>query len=220
MGWDARFHAIIITENGFVFLEDSVLHRKLRESQQQPGRGMLMRYRRIFVKGGTYFFTVVTYGREKLFLDASNIELFNKSVDYVCKRHPFTLVAQVILPDHIHAIWELPEDDADYPTRWYLIKSDFTRNYTREYGRHHMKMRESKGERKVWQRRYWEHAIEDDEDLDNHIDYIHFNPVHHGLIWRPADWEYSTFQHYVQEGRYDPDWTMEVDEQVWKTVGE
>jgi putative transposase len=177
-----------------------------------------MRYRRIYIKGGTYSFTVVTYQRMNLFSEPANIESLSKSIEHVQKDHPFAIVAQVILPDHLHAIWELPEGDSNYPMRWYLIKSNFTRRYTREHGRGASQLQGGKGERKVWQRRYWEHTIRDDQDLDNHIDYIHFNPVHHGLVKIPGDWEYSTFKMHVQEGRYDPDWTMVPDVNIWKTA--
>jgi putative transposase len=178
-----------------------------------------MRYRRIFVKGGTYFFTLVTYQRVNLFSDPENIVLYNQALEYVQRRHPFTSIAQIILPEHIHAIWELPEDDSNYPLRWYLIKSHFSRNFNKLTNQSST-FRPSKSERTIWQRRYWEHTIRDDNDLDNHIDYIHFNPVHHGLVKMPADWEFSTFKHFMQEGRYDPDWTMIPNDNIWKTAWE
>jgi putative transposase len=188
--------------------------------EDQPNlREGAMRYRRIYVKGGTYFFTVVTYQRVKLFTNQINMELLNDAFDYVHNRHPFNIIAQVILPDHIHTIWELPEGDSDYPTRWYLCKSYFSRNFNRLSSKP-ASFRASKGERTVWQRRYWEHTIKNDKDLDNHIDYIHFNPVHHGLVEMPAEWIYSSFDRFVQEGRYDADWTIELDEDNLKTAGE
>ena len=178
-----------------------------------------MRYRRIFVKGGTYFFTLVTYQRVKLFSDPVNIALYNQALEYVHHRHPFTIIAQVILPDHIHSLWELPEGDSNYPTRWYLIKSHFSRDFNRSSDQPSA-LRSKKGERVVWQRRYWEHTITNEKDFENHIDYIHFNPVHHGLVNIPGDWEYSTFKMYVQDGRYNPDWTMIPNDDIWKTAWE
>jgi putative transposase len=178
-----------------------------------------MRYRRIFVKGGTYFFTLVTYQRIKLFSDPANIVLYNQSLAYVQRRYPFNIIAQVILPDHIHTLWELPEGDLDYPIRWYLIKSHFSRKFSK-ISNQPKSIRTGKGELTVWQRRYWEHTIRDDKDLDNHIDYIHFNPVHHGLVKTPAEWGCSTFDRFVQEGRYDPDWTMVPNDDIWKTAWE
>jgi len=178
-----------------------------------------MRYRRIFVQGGTYFFTVVTYQRAKLFNITTNVDLLISAIEYVHKRHPFNTIAQVILPDHLHVIWELPEGDSNYPTRWYLIKSHFSRNFNKQSGIL-TSLRMSKGERTVWQRRYWEHTIQDDDDLDKHIDYIHFNPVHHGLVKSPGEWGLSTFQRFVQENRYAPDWTMDLGKDNWKTVRE
>lgn len=178
-----------------------------------------MRYRRVFVQGGMYFFTIVTYERRKLFEREDNIELLKNAMEYVRQRHPFITIAQVILPDHMHAIWELPENDSDYPMRWYLIKSHFSRNYGRLSGEL-PSIRINKGEKTVWQRRYWEHFIRNESDLDNHIDYIHYNPVHHGLVKTPSEWGHSTFFQYVQEGRYSEDWTMELNDNDWKTVRE
>jgi len=165
-----------------------------------------LRYRRSFSPGGTFFFTVVTYQRRKIFVELANIELLVDVTDEIRQRHPFKIIAQVILPDHLHTIWELPREDTDYPTRWRLIKSLFTRRMEKHPHADLPPSRLLKGEQAVWQRRYWEHQIRDDEDLERHIEYIHFNPVHHGLVKLPVEWPSSSFQQYVKDGIYDVDW--------------
>jgi putative transposase len=168
-----------------------------------------MRYRRILVPGGTFFFTVITYRRRKLFSNHENISHLSHAIDKVQIAHPFKVIAQVVLPDHIHAIWELPEGDHDYPTRWRLIKTEFSKQMPKEFDPIGTSSRQIKHERTIWQRRYWEHTIRDDLDLDHHIDYIHFNPVHHGLAKYPHEWKNSTFQRFVDEGYYPLDWATE-----------
>ena len=165
-----------------------------------------MRYRRILEPGGTFFFTVVTYKRRKLFVHQEPIDLLLKVTDEIRKRHHFVVVALAILPDHIHAIWELPPDDPDYPTRWRLIKTGFTRLLPAINDPLIPASHKNKNERTIWQRRYWEHTIRDDRVLDYHIDYIHFNPVHHGLVKYPHEWRYSTFLRFVEDGYYPIDW--------------
>jgi putative transposase len=109
-----------------------------------------------------------------------------------------------VLPDHVHMIWTLPEGDSDYPTRWRLIKSGFTHALPDAGG--NQLSRQLKGERCVWQRRYWEHFIRDDQDLLRHVEYIHYNPVHHGLTKTPGEWPYTSFHRFVQRGLYPADW--------------
>jgi putative transposase len=166
-----------------------------------------MRYRRVAVPGATYFFTVVTYRRQPLFSDANAVGLLQAAIEQVRERRPFEVEAQVVMPDHIHAIWALPDDDCDYPTRWRLIKEAFTRAYgpgrslpARDAGRR------ARGERTVWQRRYWEHLVRDDEDFSAHVEYIHFNPVKHGFASAPRDWPHSTFLYWVGRGLYEASW--------------
>ena len=120
------------------------------------------------------------------------------------ERNPFALIAMVILPDHLHAIWRLPAGDADYSNRWRRIKAAFSQRMTG--GEDLSKSRLAKGERGIWQRRFWEHTIRDEMDLRQHIDYVHFNPVKHGHAVRVADWPHSTFHGYVQRGTYPLDW--------------
>ena len=118
---------------------------------------------------------------------------------------PFTVEAEVILPDHIHLLCSLPEGDADYPTRLRLIKTAFTRSFLAG-GAERPRSRIARGEQAVWQRRYWEHTIRDERDFQAHLDYIHINPVKHGLVAAARDWPHSTFLMWVERGAYDPWW--------------
>jgi putative transposase len=122
----------------------------------------------------------------------------------VKSRHPFHIDALVVLPDHLHAIWTLPEGDADYPKRWALIKAAFSRHLPKDERRNPSRI--AKDERGIWQRRYWEHLIRDDRDYARHVDYIHYNPVKHAYVTRVADWPHSTFHRHVGRGLYPPDW--------------
>jgi putative transposase len=124
------------------------------------------------------------------------------------KHHPFTADAVVVLPDHLHAIWTLPEGDKDFATRWRLIKSTFSRSLPT--GEPISASRAAKGERGIWQRRYWEHTIRDESDFARHVDYIHINPVKHGLVTRISDWPYSSFHRMVKSGVYPADWAGDV----------
>jgi putative transposase len=185
-----------------------------------------MKYRRAKVKGGTYFFTLVTHRRIKIFAQSENVELLRQAFRKVKERHPFKIDAFVLLPDHLHCIWTLPQGDADFSTRWRLIKSDFSRQigavgWVEE--RNPTKTTTSasrlrKNEKPIWQRRFWEHLIRNHEDLRRHVEYIHFNPVKHGLTKTPDDWEYSSFHRYVDKGIYDKNWgagdKMKFDETV------
>ena len=168
-----------------------------------------MDYRRVFLPGGTFFFTVVTYKRNPIFSNPENIQLLRNAFQYTLERHPFSIVASVILPDHMHFIWTLPENSSDYSMRWRLIKSHFTRNFHGNKFYNESPSRKRKGEAVVWQRRFWEHLIRDESDLCNHLEYIHYNPVKHGLVESPAGWKYSSFMKYVQNGNYAPDWGRE-----------
>ncbi|MBV8049182.1 MAG: transposase [Paludibacterium sp.] len=163
-----------------------------------------MSYRRAWCPGGTYFFTVNLQKRRNNALLIEQIDRLRASVRAVKRRHPFIIHAWVVLPDHLHCIWQLPEGDEDFASRWRLIKLQFSR------GVPHDDMdsasRRSRGERCIWQRRYWEHLIRDDEDFTAHMDYIHINPVKHGLVKRVADWPYSTFLRLVAQGVYPLDW--------------
>ena len=136
-----------------------------------------MRYRRAYHAGATYFFTVNLADRS-LRLLVDHIDALRDAVRHVRRDHPFNIIAWVVLPDHLHAIWQLPDGDADFSTRWALIKANFSRRVPT--GERIRDSRRQKGERGIWQRRFWEHLIRDDRDLQIHVDYIHFNPVKHG----------------------------------------
>ena len=167
-----------------------------------------MLYRRSKAAGGTFFFTVNLKNRSSRLL-TEHIGLLRESVRKVCRSHPIDIVAMVVLPDHLHAIWTLPPGDANYPVRWSLIKAGFSRKM--EAGELVNGSRERKRERGIWQRRYWEHQIRDDVDLARHIDYIHFNPVKHEHVTVPAEWSYSSIHRYIRQGVLMPDWAAGVD---------
>jgi putative transposase len=166
-------------------------------------------YRRNFIPGGSYFFTVNLADRRSRLL-TENIELLRSAFRYARERHTFTIDAIVVLPDHLHTIWSLPEGDSDFALRWRLIKSAFSRELPP--GEHISESRIAKGERGIWQRRYWEHTLRDERDLERHIDYIHFNPVKHGHVSQVRDWPYSSFHRMVRLGICPQDWAGNVDE--------
>ncbi len=160
-------------------------------------------YRRANIAGATYFFTVnLADRRESLLTD--HIGLLKNAFRYARDRHPFAMEAVVILPDHLHAIWTLPPGDSDFSTRWRLIKTEFSRKLP--LGEERTASRISKGERGIWQRRYWEHLIRDDQDFARHVDYIHINPVKHGYAQQVADWPHSSFHRFVGTGILPHDW--------------
>jgi putative transposase len=154
-------------------------------------------YRRAFVPGATYFFTVNLADRRTTLL-VDHIDLLREAVRYTQRRHPFVTNAMVVLPDYLHAIWTLRSDDADFPLRWRLIKTWFSRNLP--HGEDRRASRVDKGERGIWQRRYWEHLMRDETDFARHVDYIHWNPVKHGHVTRVKDWPYSTLHRFVRNG--------------------
>ncbi|NJN20718.1 MAG: transposase [Leptolyngbya sp. RL_3_1] len=165
-----------------------------------------MHYRRAKTPGATYFFTVVTYNRQHLFKHPETIQLLRQSFHTVKQQHSFDIEAIVVLPDHLHCLWTLPAGDANFSTRWRLIKSHFTRHCPGQYKRARSLSRRHKQEQAVWQRRFWEHQIRDEADFVRHADYIHYNPVSHGLVNAPAEWPYSSFHCFVKQGFYSHDW--------------
>ncbi len=165
-----------------------------------------MQYRRARQKNGTYFFTLVTHNRRKFLCNPDNIKLLREAFREVMARYPFTINAHVILPDHLHFMWTLPNGDDDFSTRWRLIKSFFTRNCAPQYKNPPSKSRQTKKEQAVWQRRFWEHEIRDNRNYAGHMDYIHYNPVKHGLARAARKWELSSFSRCVQAGLYEADW--------------
>ncbi|MFZ5661735.1 MAG: REP-associated tyrosine transposase [Pseudomonadota bacterium] len=168
-----------------------------------------MRYRRARFPGGTYFFTVNLADRSSDLL-VRHVDVLRASVRDVRIRHPFEIVAWVTLPEHLHTVWRLPDGDADFATRWMLIKAGFSRRLpsSTDIGR----SRRRKREREIWQRRYWEHAIRDEDDLARHVDYTHFNPVKHGRVQRASDWPYSSLHRYIARGVHPADWATAPDE--------
>jgi putative transposase len=165
-------------------------------------------YRRVKIQGGTYFFTIVTHQRKQLFLHAKAPDLFLESLNHVNKFHPFSSLAYCILPDHIHLLWKMPVNDAEYSTRISEIKKKFSKYFIAEYGTSNFinQSQKNRGETGIWQRRFWEHYIRDEEDLERHINYIHYNPVKHGLVDQVNEWSASSFFDYVEQGYYTYDW--------------
>ena len=163
-------------------------------------------YRRSRI-GSTYFFTVVTYRRRPILcLDASRVALRQAIAD-TRRSHPFAIVAWVLLPDHLHCIWELPEGGSGYSVRWAMIKKGFTQRVKGLLGAEKTTAsRRKHREGDVWQQRFWEHTVRDEQDFASYCDYIHCNPAKHGLVAAPRDWPYSTFHRFVAEGVYAGDW--------------
>ena len=161
-------------------------------------------YRRNLVAGGTYFFTLNLHDRSQTLL-VEHIAVLRTAVRRVHTARPFQIDAWVVLPDHLHALWTLPADDADYRYRWQAIKMAFSKALPK--GERLSASRQTRSERGIWQRRYWEHTIRDDRDFAIHMDYIHFNPVKHGLVEAPSDWPFSSFHRAVEVGTYPPNWS-------------
>ena len=159
-------------------------------------------YRRLYVPGATGFFTLTLQDRRSALL-TEHIDLLRSAFRYAKTRHPFVINALVVLPDHLHALITLPEGDADYSTRWRLMKGWFARHLPELLKRHR---RGSPDELQVWQRRFWAHLIVDERDCRAHFNYIHINPVKHGHVARVADWPYSSFHRYVEQGVLPRDW--------------
>lgn len=165
-------------------------------------------YRRSRLPGGRFFFTVVTEQRQRLLTEDPVRLALRQAIQAVRRQRPFRIEGWVLLPDHLHAIWTLPSDDDDHATRWRLIK----RRVTHQLGGacHNpavmTERRRKKGQGSLWQHRYWEHCLRDEDDMRRHLDYLHFNPVEHGLVARVVDWQWSTFHRYLADGAYPMDW--------------
>jgi len=159
-------------------------------------------YRRSRTKGGVFFFTVVTHNRLAVFKSIENIRAFRHVINEVRHELPFKEVACVIMHDHIHSIWKLPEGDYDFSKRWGIIKARFTKHIRRGAV--------SSLNQKIWQPRFWEHEIRNISDLNNHIDYLHYNPVKHGYVDKVSDWKYSSFHRFVDDGYYAIDWGIDI----------
>ncbi len=160
-------------------------------------------YRRYRVPGGCYFFTVNLLDRKSALL-IDHINLLRESVRKCIQKRAFYIDAWVVLPEHMHCIWTLPEGDTDYSNRWKIIKTHFSKGLPKQERRSQVQIK--RGERGIWQRRFWEHVIRDDRDFEKHMDYLHFNPVKHGLVNSVVDWPYSSFHRHVKNGIYTSNW--------------
>ncbi len=168
-------------------------------------------YRRHHTKGATYFFTVVTRQRRNILCSKEIRAALRDAIQSVRENYPFSINAWVLLPDHLHCIWTLPENDGDFSVRWSIIK----RLVTKRCGTGLAAIsavnssRQARGEAGIWQRRFWEHQIRDERDYNMHMHYVHYNPVKHGLVRNVKDWPYSTFHRYVRNGMYDRHWGVD-----------
>jgi len=183
----------------------------------------LPEYRRSKKAGGTYFFTVVTHGRRPILTYPEVRQALREGISKVRQSMPFSIEAWVLLPDHLHTIWTLPERDAGYASRWAVIKSCVTKRCGNLFG-HGENVNISRTNRQeggIWQRRFWEHVIRDEPDFHRHLDYLHWNPVKHGYVKIPMDWPYSTIHRFVVQGFYPPNWGGgDVDEYPADNYGE
>lgn len=170
-------------------------------------------YRRYRLEGGTYFFTVVAERRRPILVDAR--DLLGQAFRQCRQENPFEVEAIVLLPDHLHCIWTLPEKDSNYSKRWALIKKAFSQQWLEAGGVEQpiSEARSRKGYSSVWQPRFWEHTIRNETDLQRHMDYIHYNPVKHGQSKCPHGWQWSSFHRWVRQGRYEPEWGCQCDGQ-------
>jgi putative transposase len=165
-------------------------------------------YRRNYISGGTFFFTVVTHHRRPILTTESGRECLRRATKEIQTARPFSIIAIVLLPDHLHAVWTLPQGDDDYSTRWAQIKEGFTRRFVAKGGEDGVASpsRSRHRERAIWQRRFWEHTCRDEEDLKRFVDYLHWNPRKHGLVKQVKHYPWSSFHRCVRLGEYDEDW--------------
>ena len=178
---------------------------------------VLSDYRRCYVPGGSFFFTVVTERRAGILANDLARDCLRDAIRHCQQRLPFRVDALVILPNHVHAIWTLPTDDFDYSKRWGIIKKYFTQTWLALGGTEQpvTASRLRYRRRGVWQRRFWEHALRDERDYQNHFDYLHFNQVKHGLVKNVMDWPYSSFHHWVEKGVYSVNWGSTPEDHVF-----
>ena len=171
----------------------------------------MRRYLRTYIPGGCFFFTVNLADRRSELL-TSKVNVLRQAFRQTRSDHPFTVEAIVVLPDHLHTIWTLPENDTDYSQRWSLIKARFSRALTKTEPV--SQSRNRKRERGIWQRRFFEHAIRDQHDLESHIHYTHWNPVKHGWAKRAGDWPHSSIHRFIRESKLEPGWVAASDTQA------
>ncbi|HVE51848.1 MAG TPA: transposase [Ramlibacter sp.] len=165
-------------------------------------------YRRDRTPGATWFFTVVTHGRRPWLCREAPLRALAIAFEQTRERFPYRVIAGVVLPDHLHVVWSHPEGDCDFGKRWSLVKRLTGDLLEAEGGLDSFPCSShgSRVERTLWQRRFWEHRIRDEVDLQNHVDYINYNPVRHGLVGRAAEWPHSTLQRFIRRGWMSPDW--------------
>ena len=165
-------------------------------------------YRRNYVPGGTYFFTVVTYLRRPMLTEELARTCLHEAIAEIQKKWSFDIVAIVSLPNHFHTVWTLPSGDAAYSLRLRRIKEEFTRHYLERGGTElpQTASREAHGQRGIWQKRFWEYTVRDEEDLKRCVDYVHWNPKKHGLVTQIKNWPWSSFHRFVEAGEYEPAW--------------
>nr|WP_276519519.1 transposase [Bradyrhizobium elkanii] len=168
----------------------------------------VVRYRRNFIPGGTFFFTVTLDDRRSRLL-VDHITVLRDAFGTARRERPFSVDAVVVLPDHLHAILTLPQGDSDFAGRWRRIKGHFS---SRLLAASIELKRRSNGDLALWQRRFWVHTIRDEDDFARHVDYIHFNSVKHALVRRVCDWPHSSFHRYVREGVLPIDWAGDAGE--------
>lgn len=181
--------------------------RCVRSTHPTKTGGIVPNYHRWRKPGGTYFFTVVTYNRRPILTMPRVRQALHNAWEQTRRELPFVTIAVVLLPDHLHCLWQLPEDDEDFSTRWRLIKARTTFSAGDTLGLdRRCSSRKNRSEGSLWQRRFWEHVVRDEADLKRHVDYIHFNPAKHGLAKRAGDWPYSSFQRFVAQGEYEQQW--------------
>jgi len=173
-------------------------------------------YRRARILGGSYFFTVTLEDRSSSLL-VDQIDALRLAFSSTQNELPFRIDAIVVLPDHLHCIWTLPDGDSDFSSRWQRIKGRFSRACPS--GEEITASRARKRERGIWHRRYWEHVLRDERDFATHVDYIHFNPVKHAHVGRAIDWPHSSFHRYVRQGTLPGDWGGEVEPQIANAAG-
>lgn len=160
----------------------------------------MSKYLRQYIHGGCYFITMVTFERRLIFDDRKNIALLKSAIDKVKIRHPFLMQGLVILPDHLHCLMKLPSSSSDFSTIIRLIKRQFSTQLSTGSN--------ERGEKLIWQRRFWEHSIRDEYDWKSHLDYIHYNPIKHGYVCNPNEWGESSFSYWVEKGLYEENWSM------------
>ena len=178
-------------------LRQFTVHRPRSVSRDVPN----MRYHHPPHPGQTIFFTVVTADRSPILID--EIDRLRGAFRQVMQRQPFAIDAIVVLPDHLHTIWRLPEGDGSYATRWSVLKRYFSVGIARADVRSSLRRRRERG---VWQRRFWEHVVRDESEWNAYVDYIHYNPVKHGYCTAPGDWEFSSYRRFAARGQGTEGW--------------